>query len=279
MKKCSICDKEAKKKCITCCSPECITKQKQKTSLKLYGHVCSIHGDNKHKVKKTLLDRYGVENISQVPEVRDKKIETCRKNFGVDFPMQSPKVREKSKQVCLKKYGVPSASMSEEYKNIIYRNLFLIPRENGLTPFEQGLEKIKLSNLEKFGVPYYFESEEFKRKLIEMGLRSDPITWSEWEWYSKRVRALTKKNIKRCALCIENHRSMGKKGMTVDHNYSIYQAFLEGVSPEIISHPKNLEVVTGSENSIKGVKCSVTLENLKSKISKCHCELRIKENI
>ena len=38
----------------------------------------------------------GIRNISQAEPIKQKKIDTCRKNFGVDFPLQSPVVKKKS---------------------------------------------------------------------------------------------------------------------------------------------------------------------------------------
>ncbi len=51
----------------------------------------------------------GIRNISQVEPIKQKKIDTCRKNFGVDFPLQSPVVKRKSQQKCLSKYGVENS--------------------------------------------------------------------------------------------------------------------------------------------------------------------------
>lgn len=90
MKKCSICENPAKlvKNCKnnynkTCGSKECKTQMKKITNIERYGHSCSLHGTNKEKNLELLKEKYGenITNISQLDSVKEKKMETCRKNF------------------------------------------------------------------------------------------------------------------------------------------------------------------------------------------------------
>lgn len=60
----------------------------------------------KYHTRKTVKDKYGVDNISKLNDVKQKKKETCNKNFGCDYPMQSKVVYNKSKETMLNKYGV-----------------------------------------------------------------------------------------------------------------------------------------------------------------------------
>ena len=48
----------------------------------------------------------GIRNISQVESVKQKKIETCRKNYGVDYTFQSPVIQHISQETCKNLYGV-----------------------------------------------------------------------------------------------------------------------------------------------------------------------------
>lgn len=48
----------------------------------------------------------------------------------------------------------------------------------------------------------------------------------------------------------------------LDHKFSIMQGFLNGVDPEIIASPHNLEIVSRTENCSKHSNCSITLEQL-----------------
>ena len=67
----------------------------------------------KNKKKETTLKNYGVEHNSQCQIVKDKKINTCLKNNGVNYPQQLISIRDKSKQTCFNNYGVEYPSQSE----------------------------------------------------------------------------------------------------------------------------------------------------------------------
>lgn len=84
--------------------------------------------------KKTFLEKYGVENPSQLQEIKNKKKDTCFKNYGYDHPLKIPKIKKivsqknseiseqtqnKIKETCIKKYGVEHYSKTKEYKEYI----------------------------------------------------------------------------------------------------------------------------------------------------------------
>jgi len=81
------------------------------------------------KVKKTCLERYGCEHVSQNKEVQEKIKQTCLERFGVENASQSQQIRnkisnsnkisannqetrEKTRQTCLEKYGVTNVSQN-----------------------------------------------------------------------------------------------------------------------------------------------------------------------
>lgn len=79
------------------------------------------------KKKQTLLDTYGVTNVSQLASVQHKREQTWLKNYGVANPAQAkinqdkiraawPHVGEKRKQTMLKKFGVDSYSKTQEFQ-------------------------------------------------------------------------------------------------------------------------------------------------------------------
>jgi hypothetical protein len=92
------------------------------------------------KNKDTILDKYGVENISKSEKIKSKKIETCLSNFGVEYPQQSDIILKRGKKTKLEKYG------DENYTNI---------------------EKAKNTNLIKYGVEYPSQNIEILYKMKE----------------------------------------------------------------------------------------------------------------
>lgn len=57
----------------------------------------------------------------------------------------------------------------------------------------------------------------------------------------------------------KNHKTIG---ITRDHMYSRKSGFINGVFPEILRHPANCKLMLNYENSSKGSKNSITLEQL-----------------
>ena len=92
------------------------------------------------KRKKTCLEKYGVENVSQSDLIKQKKCETTLKHFGTNFPMQSKDVLEKSKQTLKTHFNVEYISQAPQiktkkwlkraklnYKNLQKYSAFVIP--------------------------------------------------------------------------------------------------------------------------------------------------------
>lgn len=53
-----------------------------------------------------------------------------------------------------------------------------------------------------------------------------------------------------------------KKHHQVDHKFSMYEGFNQGISPLCIANVDNIEVLTGEDNVSKRTKCSITLDEL-----------------
>ena len=62
------------------------------------------------------------------------------------------------------------------------------------------------------------------------------------------------------------NRGNNLSGISRDHMVSIRYGFDNNISPEIISHPANCQLVIHNENSKKHSKCSISLEELLNKI-------------
>ena len=123
--KCKICGKDIE----YTCSP------KEKPS------YCSKECRNKGH-EKTVMERYGVKNVSELQSVRDrisernssKEVDEKRRKhnlekWGVEFPQTLEEVKERQAQTNLEKYGTVStaqAHYSEKTKEIIFdKNKFI----------------------------------------------------------------------------------------------------------------------------------------------------------
>lgn len=123
---------------------------------------CS-HELTKNKGKKTLIEKYGVDNAAKIKgpkktltaEEKKAKAEKYRKTmlekYGVDNPMKLKGVKEKLKQTNLERYGVENAAKAISSK-----------------------EKMRQTCREKFGTDWYTQTEEAKEKF-RVGRKNDLI--------------------------------------------------------------------------------------------------------
>jgi hypothetical protein len=104
----------------------------------------------KNKKKETTLKNYGVEHNSQCQVIKDKKIATCLKNNGVNYPQQLISIRNKSKQTTMNNYGVEHPTQDPEIaekslKNCYKPKSFVFPSGKKITC--QGYEPFALQEL------------------------------------------------------------------------------------------------------------------------------------
>ncbi len=275
----------------TCGKNECIVKLRKNTFKEIYGVEHALQSSKiKSKMKKNLIEKYGVDNVSKLNNIKQKKIETCNKNFGTDYPMQSDKVMNKSKTTLLKLYGVDNISKLEETIIKIQNSYNSIDEESGKNKKDIAMEKRALYYKEKYNVEYFFQTEEFKNKyrkimlekynvdnigksdyfknlMIEKGIFKIEETVELFENYRKKVRNLTEKTFRDNYdyLCDAYLRG---NDYHLDHIYSIYDGFKENIEPEIISSIINLQIIPKEINLRKNIKSWITTEELLKRYSK-----------
>lgn len=90
----------------------------KKTCLEKYGVENVFQSEiHKEKIKKACLEKYGVENIMQNKDVQEKIKKTCLEKYGVESIFQSNIQKEKSKKTCLERYGSEYAVSSDIVQN------------------------------------------------------------------------------------------------------------------------------------------------------------------
>lgn len=176
----------------------CIKSQNQKTKIEFKCIICGKEATRRLLKKetrlicsrclarKTCLEKYGVENASQLKEIKEKKKQTSLKHYGTENPMQSKEVLntlkknnfqkygvenpahlessiKKSKKTCLKKYGREVFAQSSIYKEKC--------RETWSSKSKEELKDIesrrKQTSLEKYGSSGYNNREKFKRTMLK----------------------------------------------------------------------------------------------------------------
>lgn len=168
------------KKCCGCLSSSELRKRFYQ---KKYGvdNVSQLKAIKEKKVQKAQ-DKYGVDNPSQAKVIKDKKIKTTNKNFGVDHPMQSKTIMQKSKGTIKEKYGVDHISQLDEIKERKKDSFVLNSEESeskreatcqllygNVQPFKsQKFKEESLAKIQaKYGVDNPSQAVEIKNKKIQ----------------------------------------------------------------------------------------------------------------
>lgn len=149
---------------------------------------------------------------------------------GITNVFQREDVKEKIKYKLLKNYGVEHALQSPiildtmRIKNEKKRLWTPIDKTDDLYMYRYNVSKVTNQNIQKYGVSHLGMDNKIKN------------------------------------LC--NHNRARGEMITFDHKFSVQEGFLNDISPIIIGSIVNLRIMTQSENSSKGKKCSITLQTL-----------------
>ena len=142
-----------------------------KTCIDKYGGIG--FAINKEITKKKLIEKYGVDNVSKIPEIKKKISESFKKNYEKN----GKKIQENKKKNCLKKYGVDAYCKTEEAKKASSERLknFLHKTEKGKKWLEDlskrskeigcGTEKFKKKLFDKYGVEFPSQIESVSKKI------------------------------------------------------------------------------------------------------------------
>lgn len=161
-----------------------------------YKDICdSKECKHKHRIEtvtKTNLEKYGVENVSQLESIKKKKTETVFAHYGVyDYlnseqnkhnmydengvqKAQSEEAKEKRKKTLLERYGTTDVfkinngrekSNSKEGREKAKQTLLKNHSVTSTWKLQKTKDTIKKTNLEKYGETCYFKTDEFKEKL------------------------------------------------------------------------------------------------------------------
>jgi len=147
----------------------------------------------KNKLKKTIKEKYNVENISQLESIKKKKKETLISNYGSDnlLEINSGKIK--------KKYGVDNVFQSEIIKKKITET---IQKKYGVDNPQQNSDiktKTEQTNIKKYGFRKPLQNDKIKQKLKETQKKKIKEKY-------KRLNIISiDDNFEICVKCDKNH--------------------------------------------------------------------------
>jgi hypothetical protein len=158
---------------------KCLTENCQHNFNKVFrqlvksGSYCNICSKIKHqnKIKEAVLDKYGVENVFQMKEIKDKIQNTNLVKYGVLNPNQNQEVRSKTRKTCIEKYGVEYPSKSNNVKLKIEKTC--IEKYGVNNPLKSNIvrDKAKQYYLKNYGVEYPHQVPEIAEKAHKNSYR------------------------------------------------------------------------------------------------------------
>ncbi len=121
----------------------------------------------REKAKKTVREKFNVENVFQCKIIKDKIKKTNLEKYGVEFPTQNQIVKHKIKETNIQKYGTEYASQSILVKDkTMYTNLQRHGVECTLK-LDKTKQRAKEVCLEKYGVEHFSQAKEVRNKIKE----------------------------------------------------------------------------------------------------------------
>lgn len=198
------------------------------------------------------LEHYGVENVFQREDIKEKNKQIFLKKYKVDNPSKSKVVREKAKRTCLEKYGVEYSFQSENNKQKSKRTMLERYGVDHIMHNPEAVNKVKEKNrlnrkiaaekarqtcLKKYGVYHQMQNIDIqnstKKKYTYNGINFD----SSWELAFWIFNIDNGYNIKRCDKSFE-YSFNGKKHLYIpdfEINEKLYEIkglqFFENKNP------------------------------------------------
>ena len=132
----------------------------------LYNFICK-----KCKRKNTMQERYGVDNIFQTKEFKEKSKEIIQKKYGVDNVSQSDEIKEKKINTFLNKYGVKWGLSSNIVKEKSKETLNEKYNVNNISKLDSIKIKKEETCFKNHGVKFISQHKDFKKNLDKLILK------------------------------------------------------------------------------------------------------------
>ena len=110
-----------------------------KTRIDKYGSIENANAERQRKLEESNLKKYGVKNVFQLNDVKEKSKKTSLERYGYEAPQSSDIVKQHQKETWQKTLGADNPFLSKECR-----------------------EKAKQTNIEKYGAENIFDLKSFQ---------------------------------------------------------------------------------------------------------------------
>ncbi len=218
-----------------------------------YKYIGDVRSAN---IKNTVCNDCRFHDIN----IRDEKIisllkdsELTQKEIAIKIGVSKYVIRHVKK-----KYNIErGVKLSKDGKIIRSENFKKNVLDKNLNIYGGGTKE---SYIKAFKSRYGYEYSEY--------LEKEP----EFKKYSKLVRNKTNESLRKYKHLFSNLDNLGRCGdagkYQVDHIYSVKYGFINKISPNLIGHPSNLQVIKWEDNLKKSINCDISVNELINNCSK-----------
>lgn len=224
-------------KCESCSNIVELSMQKYSKN-KDRGGTYNCKSCNNITFRRSMNEKYGVDNPSKNQKSNDKRKITCLEKYGNEYIINSNYSKEKRIETCNKKYGVDHHMKNELIKYSVSKKSVDTKKENGIIIKDEELSKWNL----------------YRRNVRKLTERNRKILFENWDGLDYYDNEYIKNNF------VYKHTDI--LFPSIDHKISIIYGFLNNISAEEISNLKNLCITKKKNNSSKG---HLTEEEFKKK--------------
>lgn len=183
---------------IACC--KCKAEKAKEFNLKNYGVKNVMQREEvRDKFKNTLLTKYGVDSPLKNKEFLEKalkntnqneKVEktkkTCLLKYGVDNPAKNKEIAQKAKNTCLKKYGGFSSQCDKEIRQKSFQTMLNNGNVPSSKPERQMVDKIKSLYGEENCFPQYVYDKVIFDCLLQINDTKIDIEYDCDYWHDRK---------------------------------------------------------------------------------------------
>ena len=119
------------------------------------------------KRRRTMQDKYGVDNPMQIPDVVYKAQQTSLNKYGVDNPSKSDQIKDKIKQHFLDTYQVTNAMQIVQFKNRQQDSVELHYGVRSPLQSDVVLDRMRRTNLIVYGCANVLANAEIRAKIAQ----------------------------------------------------------------------------------------------------------------
>lgn len=147
--------------------------------------ACKACAAKKHR--DTVIKNYGVNNVSQLDEIKEKKRQTVFEHYGVYNPRQSLDVQQITKNTNLQKYGVVCPLQNADIKEKVKKTCMERYGYENAAKSERVTNKRKKTMLEKYGVENSMQVAEIQQKAKDTMYKNGTCPTSRQQYYINSI--------------------------------------------------------------------------------------------